>query len=178
VPNSAQAHLTYGIVLYAMQAADRALREFEFAVRLDGKLAAAHAYLGLTKVFLGRPSETHAHVAKAMRLSPRDPLLFLWHFYIGVADIHRGRVVRPLESLRKSVEINPNWGLSQFVLAGALALAGLLAEAAEVCNVARRLAPNFTIAKFRAEAVSDNSVYLGRREHFCEGLRLAGAPEY
>jgi len=40
-------------------------------------------------------------------------------------------VVRALESLRKSVEINPNWALSQFVLAAALALAGLCrAEAA------------------------------------------------
>jgi hypothetical protein len=68
-------------------------------------------------------------------------------------------------------------GLSQFVLAGTLGLAGLLAEAAEVCAVAQRLAPNFTIAKFRAEAVSDNLVYLAQREHFCEGLRLAGAPE-
>lgn len=58
-----------------------------------------------------------------------------------------------------------------------MALAGLLAEAAEVCAVARRLAPNFTIAKFRAEAVSDNPVYLAVREHFCEGLGLAGVPE-
>jgi len=45
------------------------------------------------------------------------------------------------------------------------------------CAVAQRLAPNFTIAKFRAEAVSDNPAYLAQREHFCEGLRLAGAPE-
>ena len=36
-------------------------------------------------------------------------------------------------------EINPNWGLSHFILAGALALAGLRAEAAEFCAVARRL---------------------------------------
>jgi tetratricopeptide (TPR) repeat protein len=176
-PDDAQAHLAYGLVLYAMRAADRALREFEFAIGLDRRLAPAHAHLGLVKVFLGRPSEARAHIAEAMRLSPRDPLLFLWHFYIGVADIHRGRVVQPLESLRKSVEINPNWGLSQFALAGALALAGLLGEAAEVCAVARRLAPNFTIAKYRAEAVSDNTIYLAKRQHFCEGLRLAGVPE-
>ena len=82
-----------------------------------------------------------------------------------------------LESLRKSVEINPNWGPSQFVLAGALALNGLLAEAAGVCAAARRLSPNFTIAKFRAEAVSDNLVYLAQRERLHEGLRLAGVPE-
>jgi tetratricopeptide (TPR) repeat protein len=165
------------MVLFAMRAPERALREFEFSVSLEASLATAHAYLGLMKVFLGRARETRAHVAEAMRLSPRDPLLFLWHFFIAVADIHLGRMVHALESLRKSVEINPKWGLSQFVLAGTLGLAGLLAEAAEVCAVAQRLAPNFTIAKFRAEAVSDNLVYRAQREHFCEGLRLAGAPE-
>ena len=84
---------------------------------------------------------------------------------------------RALESLRKSVEINPNWTLSQFVLAGSLALNGQLAEAAEACAIARRLSPNFTIAKFRAEAVSDNPVYLAKRERLHEGLRLAGVPE-
>jgi hypothetical protein len=86
-------------------------------------------------------------------------------------------VVRGLEGLRKSVEINPNWALSQFVLAGALALAGMLAEASEVCAIARRLAPNFTIAKFRGEVVSDNPIYLAQREYFYEGLRLARVPE-
>jgi hypothetical protein len=99
------------------------------------------------------------------------------YFFIGVADLYLGRMARALESLRKSVEINPNWALTQFVLAGALALKGLPAEAAEVCAAARRLSPNFTIAKFRAEAVSDNPVYLTQRECLLEGLRLAGAPE-
>ena len=160
-----------------MCAPEHALREFKLAIGLDGNLAIAHAYLGLMKFFLGRAGETRAHVEEAIRLSPRDPLLFLWYFFLGVADIHLGRVVQALKSLRKSVEINPNWGLSQFVLAGALGLAGQLAEAAEVCAVAQRLAPNFTIAKFRAEAVSDNLVYLAQREHFYQGLRLAGVPE-
>ena len=177
MPDSADAHVTYGTVLFAMRVPERALREFNFAVSLDSNLATAHAYLGLMKFFLGRAQETRAHVDEAIRLSPRDPLLFHWHFFIGVADVYLGRVVRGIESLRKSVEINPNWGLSQFVLAGALALAGLLAEAAEVCAIARRLAPNFTIAKFRGEAPSDNPVYLAQREHFYRGLRLAGVPQ-
>jgi tetratricopeptide (TPR) repeat protein len=176
-PDSAEAHLTRGTILNAMHKPECALREFKLAVGLDAKLATAHAFLGLTKVFLGRARDTRAHVGEAMRLSPCDPLLFHWYFFLGVAEIHQGRMVHALESLRKSVEINPNWGLSQFVLAGALALAGLLAEAAEVSATARRLAPNFTIAKYRAEAVSDNRVYLSLRERFCEGLHLAGVPE-
>jgi tetratricopeptide (TPR) repeat protein len=176
-PSIADVHVTYGTVLLAMHAPERALRELELAVSLDGNLAVAHGYLGHTKLFVGRARETRAHVAEAMRLSPRDPLLFYWHFFIGLADFYLGLVVRAVESLRKSVEINPNWGLSQYLLAGALALAGLLAEAADICTVARRLAPNLTIATFRAEAVSDNPVYLAQRERLYEGLRLAGAPE-
>jgi TolB-like protein len=176
MPSSAEAHVACGTVLFAMRAPERALREFQLAVELDGSLVIAHGYIGLMKFFLGRAGETRGHVEEAMRLSPRDPLLFHWHFLIGVADLYLGRVVHALESLRRSVELNPNWGLSQFALAAALALAGLPVEAAEICAVARRLAPNFTIAKFRAEAVSDNPVYLAQREYFYRGLRLAGAP--
>ena len=54
---------------------------------------------------------------------------------------------------------------------------GLLGFGTVGSAVARRLAPNFTIAKFRAEAVSDNPVYLAQREHFYKGLQLAGVPE-
>ena len=108
-PDNANAHVTYGTVLYAMCAPEHALREFKLAIGLDGNLAIAHAYLGLMKFFLGRAGETRAHVEEAMRLSPRDPLLFRWHFFIGLADIYLGRVVRGIESMRKSVEINPNW---------------------------------------------------------------------
>ena len=176
-PDSAEAHVTYGTVLYAMRAPERALREFEFALGLDSNLAAAHAYLGLMKYSLGRARDTRAHVAEAMRLSPRDPLLFQWHFILGVGELYLGRVAHGIESLRKSIEINPNWGLSQFVLAAALALAGLLVEAAEVRAVGQRLVPNFTIARFRAGAASDNPVYLAQREHFYRGLRLACVPE-
>ena len=176
-PSSAEAHVTYGTVLFAMRMPERALREFQLATDVDGTLAIAHAYIGLLKVFLGRAGESRGHILEAMRLSPRDPLLFNWHFIIGVADLYLGRVVHALDSLRRSVEFNPNWGLSRLVLAAALGLAGLLVEATEVCAVARRLAPNFTIAKFRAEAVSDNPVYLAQREYLCSGLRLAGIPE-
>ena len=176
-PDSAEAHVTYGTILYAMHAPDRALREFEFAISLDANLATAHAYLGQMKFSIGRARDTRAHVAEAMRLSPRDPCLFHWHFFMGVGEMFLGRVVHGIESLRKSVEINPNWGLSQFVLAAALALAGLLPEAAEVRAVALRLVPNFTIARFRQGAASDNPVYLAQREHFYRGLRLAGVPE-
>jgi hypothetical protein len=129
------------------------------------------------KFFLGRAHETEGHVAEAMRLSPRDPLLFHWHYLIGVADFYLGRSVRGLGGLRKSVELNRNWALSHFVRAAVLAQAGLLVEAAETCEAARRLARNFTVGRFRAQVVSTNAVYLAQRERLYEGLLRAGVPE-
>jgi TolB-like protein len=174
---SAGSRFSCGLLLYAKREPARALREFELAIALDGNLAPAHAFAGLMKFFLGRSEETRAHVGEAMRLSPRDPLLFHWHFIIGVSDLYLGRVVRAKNSLRKSVELNPSWSLANFVFAGALALAGLLAEAAEACAAARRLAPNFSVSMFRAQAVSDNPVYLAQRQVLYEGLLRAGVPE-
>jgi TolB-like protein len=105
-PNTADVHVTRGTVLIAMRAPERALREFELAVSLDGNLALAHGYLGLMKFFLGRARETRPHIPKAIRLSPRDPVLFHWHFLIGVADLYLGRGGRarkPSQNRSKSI---------------------------------------------------------------------------
>jgi TolB-like protein len=97
VPDSADAHVTYGTVLYAMRAPERALREFQLAIDLDSNLAVAHAFLGNIKFVLGRAGETIGHVKEAMRLSPRDPLLFHLVFpdrdrrCLSRADSPRGR---------------------------------------------------------------------------------------
>jgi TolB-like protein/class 3 adenylate cyclase len=176
-PASAAVHYSRGTVLFAKRLPDQALREFELAIGLDRNLAKAHVYAGLMKLCLGRAKETEAHVAQAIRLSPRDPFLGQWHFALGLADLYLGRNVRAVTALQRSVQLNPDWHLSHFVLAGALALAGLLAEAAAACTIARRLGPNFTVGKFRAEVVSDNPVYLAQRELLCSGLLMAGVPE-
>jgi tetratricopeptide (TPR) repeat protein len=177
-PDSAAVHFTHGTVLYAMRLPERALREFELSIGLDRNFAKAHVYAGIMKLCLGRARETEAHVAQAFRLSPRDPFLAHWHLVVGLADLYLGRNVRAVNSLRWSVQLNPTWHLSHFILAGALALAGLLEEAATACAEARRLGPDFTVGKFRAEAVGDNPVYLAQRGLLCEGLLMAGVPEH
>ena len=176
-PDNANAHVTYGTVLYAMRAPEHALREFKLAIGLDGNLAIAHAYLGLMKFFLGRAGETRAHVEEAIRLSPRDPLLFRWHFFIGLADIYLGRVVHESKacanrskSIRTGDSPSSSWPARWH-------LPGCSRRPPRSVGTAQRLVPNFTIAKYRAEAISDNPVYLAQREYFDKGLRLAGVPE-
>ena len=176
-PNNALAHYVRASVLHVLRASERALRECELAIGLDRNLAAAHAEAGFMKVLLGRGEETEALVAEAMRLSPRDPLLSRWHFYIGMADLYLGRVDQAADPLRKSVELNSSFSIAHFLLAATLALMGRDAEAAEASAAGLRLDPNFSVAKFRSGARSDNPIYLAQRERIYEGMCKAGVPE-
>jgi TolB-like protein/class 3 adenylate cyclase len=176
-PNNADAHYVRAQLHFALRAPERALHDCERAISLDRNLARPYAYAGMMKLFVGRGDETKAYVAQAMRLSPRDPFLGTWYSFIGIADLFLGKLDQAVDHLRKSVEINPNHEIACFILAAALALAGREAEAAEACAAGLRLAPNFTIAKFRAEVRSNNPVYLAQRERVYEGMRKARVPE-
>lgn len=175
-PDHPYAHHCRGQVLYARRAPEAALREFELALALDRNLVWSHALGGVTKVFLGRAEETAADVGTAMRHSPREPAIATWHLFIGLADLFLGRLSPAVEQLRRSTGMNPNFGIAFVFLAAAFALAGNSVEAAEACAAARRLLPNFTIAKFRRETASGNAVYLAQCLRVCEGMRLAGIP--
>ena len=176
-PSNADAHYVRAQLHFALRAPERALHDCERAISLDRNLARPYAFAGMMKLFVGRGAETEAYVAQAMRLSPRDPFLGTWYSFIGIADLFLGKLERAVERLRKSVEINPNHEIACFILAAALALAGRQAEAAEACAAGLRLAPNFTLAKFRAQVRSNNPIYLSQRERVYEGMRLAGVPE-
>ncbi|BCG04575.1 adenylate cyclase (plasmid) [Paraburkholderia sp. PGU19] len=176
-PNNALAHYARATALLRMRAPERALRECELAIVLDQNLALAHAYAGFMKLVLGRPAETEAHLVEAIRLSPRDPQLWHWYFYLGAADLYLGRVDAAVEPLQKAVELHPSHNLNHFFLAAALALANREVEAAEACTAGRRVDPTFSVAKFRDLAPSNNPGFLARRERLYAGMRKAGVPE-
>jgi TolB-like protein/Tfp pilus assembly protein PilF len=173
----AHVHFSRGTLVLSKGMPESALQEFEFATILDSNLAEAHAYIGITKLYLGRPEETEAHVKQAMRLSPRDPFSDKWYLFMGVADLYLGRLDRALSRLGKSVKINPSCGLCWYLLAVTLLRSGRGNEAAVACSRGRRFAPNFTIAKLRGQPVSDNPVHLAHREELYAGLRALGVPE-
>jgi tetratricopeptide (TPR) repeat protein len=176
-PDSAHAHFTRGTVVTAMRAPERALREFDLAITLDGNLALAHGARGLIEIYLGRAEAAETHILRAIRLNPRDPGRATWQLMIGTADLFLGRFDQAVDRLRSSVELNPNCGWAQLALAVALSLAGRDIEAAGVRAVARRVASGFTIGKHRRQGMSDNPIYLAQRERFCAGLRQIGVPE-
>src|SRR5271155_4779421 len=77
-PGHALAHLFLGRLLIFSKHGHQAIAECERALALDRNLAAAHATIGLAKIFIGRAEESQGHVREALRISPRDTFAFSW----------------------------------------------------------------------------------------------------
>ena len=176
-PQHAMAHFCFGQVLTLTRRPERAIVEFNEALALDRNLAMAHAQIGSVKIALGRAEETEAHVAEAMRLSPRDSAVNVFYVFLGFAKLMLGKDEEALAWLRKSLEANRSSPLAVFTYAAALALLGRIEEARAQVQAGLAIAPEFTIRRYRSGGVSDNPTYLRQREHVIEGLRLAGVPE-
>jgi TolB-like protein/cytochrome c-type biogenesis protein CcmH/NrfG len=176
-PNHAMAHSSMALVLSFSNRAAQALSEAERALALDRNLAFANTAIGQAKLCLGRAEEAEAAVREAIRLSPRDPWSYAWYFVAGIAALCLGDAAGAENWLRQSIETNRNYPLTHFYLAAALADLGRIEEAKAATRTGISLSPNFTIARFRAGASSDNPTYLAQRERVCEDMRKAGIPE-
>jgi TolB-like protein/Flp pilus assembly protein TadD len=176
-PSHALAHLFLGRLLIFSKHGQQAIAECERALALDRNLAAAHATIGLAKLFIGRSDETEAHVREALRLSPRDTFAFSWVATAGVARLYLGEDEEAVTWLRRAIEINRNLPNAHFYLAAALANLGQLNEAQTAAVAGLAINPTYTINGFRAGSSSDNPTFLAQRERIYKGMQMAGVPE-
>ncbi len=155
------------------------IAECDHALQLDRNLAEAHSYIGLGKVFVGRAEETEAHIAEALRLSPRDTLTYRWMTVAGVAENLLGRWEEAVAWFRRAIEANRNLPYAHFVLGAALAQLGRLDEARSAVKSGLALDPNFSISRARAAwtAMSDDRTFLAQLEPILDGMRKAWMPE-
>jgi TolB-like protein/class 3 adenylate cyclase len=179
VPDHARAHLYLGLVeIYTRRGAE-GIAECEHALELDRNLASAHAICGLGKIYIGHAEETEAHIAEALRLSPRDTLACQWMTNAGLAKLYLGSYEQAVGWFRRALEANRNYPLAYFRLAAALAQLGRLDEARSSVNTGLALNPAFAVSRARASwtAMSDDPTYLAQLEPILEGMRIAGVPE-
>ena len=176
-PEKAPGHVCLGIVRIYTNRVAQGIAELERALAIDRNLADAHGYIGIAKCFLGRAEETEAHVHNALRLSPRDTFAYLWRTYLGVARVFLGKDEDAVSQLRHAIEINRNFHPAHFYLAAALAGLGRLDEARVAAKEGLSIDPTFTIRRYRADAPSDNPVFLAGRQRIYEMMRKVGVPE-
>jgi predicted Zn-dependent protease len=114
-----------------------------------------------------------------MRLSPRDPLLYVFHLQKGFALALLQQNDQAIEWLRRAMAGAPQWPLPQALLAAALAETGQQAQARETLERYLSLSGTRarTLAEWRAQMPSDNPVFRAYAARVEQGLRKAGLPE-
>ena len=179
VPDHARAHMLLGVVDIWTKRAAEGIAECEHALALDRNLANAHTAIGFGKMLLGRAAEAEAHIAEALRLSPRDTMAFSWMNFAGAAKLYLGSWEQAVAWFRRSIEANRNFPTACFNLAAALAQLGRQDEARSAVKAGLAINPAFTVSRARADwtAVSDDPTFLAQLEPIFDGLRKAGVPE-
>jgi TolB-like protein len=179
VPDHALGHVWLGYIYIHTRRAAQGIAECEHALALDRNLAQAHSSIGFGKIFIGRAEETEAHVAEALRLSPRDTMAYRWMTHAGIAKLHLVSWEQAAGWFRRSIEGNRNFPHPHFVLGTALAHLGRLDEARSAVKAGLALDPSFTVSRFRANVATrgDDPTFLAGLEPIFEGLRKAGVPD-
>jgi adenylate cyclase len=178
-PSDAMAHYVKGELLRAKgRNLEAAVNEYSAAIAINPSLAPAYGALGATKIRVGRSPEAFGPLEMAIQLSPRDPLLNTWYFYICHAHSHLSQYQQAIEWCRRSIDVNPFW-IAYADLAASNALTGHMREAQAAVVDLRRLKPDYTVALWLRDGAgwSDNDVFLAEFRRIAEGLQMAGLPE-
>jgi adenylate cyclase len=143
------------------------------ALDLDPNSVFARGYLGISYAFSGDYDTALPHLDEAIRLSPRDPLLIIWHLCKGWAALLTQRYEEAVEFASLAAEANPEFPDIYAVLAAANGqLARVDAAQAALDQLSRRM-PALTTNDERLSRPLERPEH---RELFLEGLRKAGMP--
>lgn len=181
-PNHALAHVAHGLIEGARGRHHSALEAFSRAIELDPNFALAYAHKGNELIFVGRPEEAPVLVEQAIRLSPHDPSIGIFHWIIGRANFFADHYEGAIPWFRKSIETRPNLWFNRLYLVSAYALADSVDEAVQGLEEFNRRFPTpaCTVAVVKQqESTNPNNhpTVVAARNKFHEGLLRAGMPE-
>ena len=178
-PDNAQAQSVKAEILGLQKRFDAALATYDRAIALDRNLTSAHVGRARHLIVSGRSPDAVASVERAIRLSPRDPDLYLWYYVVCHAHTHLARDALTIEWCLKSVATGKMFWHVWVDLASAYAWRGQTAEAAAAVAEIVKLRPGLTVQQMLEEAWahSDSATFRKEYERIAEGVRKAGLPE-
>lgn len=181
-PNDSVAHAAKASVLMAEGRHEEAIVEAELSVALNPSDIYGHLMNAVAYNFLCEPERSIDVVDKAIRLSPRDPLLWALYEVKGEAFFIKQQDDKAIEWLRRELAISPRGvPYGRLLLVSALALDGRLPEARDALKIylASSFAKSKTISEFRAQqiALASSPKWLAYNGRIFDGLREAGMPE-
>ncbi len=173
-PEDAFGQATVGRVHQMKGEHEVAISAYEKALALSPNFASAHYGLGWTLIYSGRPEEGLPRVDEAIRLSPRDPMLWGFLTLKGLAFVAMDRHEEALKWIRKALR-QSNAGVRTHVFEViALAHLGRIEEAKEALQRVYTIKSDFDMDFVRATA---KMMHPSSAKHYIDGLRKAGLLE-
>ncbi|MBV8400151.1 MAG: hypothetical protein JOZ17_15640, partial [Acetobacteraceae bacterium] len=154
---------------------EEALSLHERSLSLNPNLAMAWAFSGLAHGYLGDFDEAERRLLRYKKLSPLDPHAFLFDNGIACTHLLKRDYESAIAVARQVSQMNASFsnGLKPYL--AALGHLGQLQEAAMVRRRLITIEPTFSVMSFLK---STPYARAQDRDHFAEGLRLAGVPEF
>jgi adenylate cyclase len=134
---------------------DLVLAAVDRALMINTNAAAVLGFDALTRCICGAYDAAIEHAAKAIRLSPLEPLVYYAAFALALACLLTGRAEEAVAHARKAIEGNRNFALPYCVLAVGHARLGDAAQAAEAIRRLFRVAPRFRLESLRKIRLAD-----------------------
>ncbi len=178
-PNSPLAHAARGQVLRAEGRCQEAIPEYEASIAIDRSRAPLYAHVGWCKFLTGSVDAVVPYFEQAIRLSPHEPGIAVWHGRLGIAKLLQSQTDEALVWLEKARSENARLPFVHAYLAAAYALAGDTERARRELAEAQRLNPGYaSLAQVEKSSLYGNPKIRAFAEAtYFPGLRRAGMPE-
>ncbi|RQH11252.1 winged helix-turn-helix domain-containing tetratricopeptide repeat protein [Bradyrhizobium sp. RP6] len=167
----AWAHAALGSVCFSTRRLADALSEFEQALALNPNFSLAQGYYALALSYAGRSQDAFEAAQRAIRLSPRDPSLAIYHGIAAYARFTERHYDEAMALAREAIRHRGDLTGAYRVLAVSAGMTGdeMLAEMA--LSELRRTQPGISLHWIATQLPWAND---GDREHYLEGFRRAG----
>ena len=163
------AHQVKASYLFQARRPNEALNAAEAGLAVNPNYAALYGSRSSAEMSLGRFEQAITDAQRAMRLSPRDPIIGVWHVLWADAELGRGNYDVAIEHYRSAIVAGFHTYIPYTDLAAAYALAGRMDEAKSALAEARGLREGLTVEWLMAHAPNVPRLF--------EGVRKAGLPE-
>ncbi len=167
--------LSLGGFVMGVVARDRVVARQAFDAALELSPSCALAYMLGSVVFAlgGEATKAIEWGEEAIRLSPRDPMIYSPHCSITFGHIVRGEDEAAFVAAQKTMQANPTWTTAHLLMAATQGRLGHTSGAKLSARRVRELQPDFTISGFCTAFGLPPSV----AAPLSEGLRQAGLDE-
>ena len=146
----------------------------ERALSLNPNLAMAWALSAIAYAYMGEAEEAERRNNRYKKLSPLDPHAFFFDAFFILIHLMKRDYETAVAVGRAVSEMNPSFSATYKPYLAALGHLGRTQEAAVVRRRLLTIEPDFTVERFIAASPLEREA---DRDHYAQGLRLAGVPE-